>query len=368
MGARQSERVLALAQHLLDSVNYFAPHPASVAAWRGGYPIGFAALGVSDTGAFNLRLEQEQVAPVVALAAAVAPALDFLRQPFVTPAMISSPKLVSEWRALVANADPSQPGSTLGSLVQYLRTTMGPIDQPSCQVASLQKDAGPNATDWFSMRRRQMRAAMLGRCHPGGSGDAVAAYDKLRALFQARLAGKFPFVDTSKAAAAPDADPAAVREVYQAYDAFAKSADVMLRSDPRAVGPAKNAFGFLDQLAAARPFFAAFVDSGATRKAPEFAFTVDPIGAGQAAELHTGTRVTLLNDSTQSGVWGFGEPVRITAPGDTSSSFRSTGWWGLVELGELQSRIHIRYYQPDTKVRLDLPVFPTTAPAIPGRR
>jgi type VI secretion system protein ImpL len=368
MGARQSERVLALAQHLLDSVNYFAPHPASVAAWRGGYPIGFAALGVSDTGAFNLRLEQEQISPVVALAASVAPALDFLRQPFVTPAMIASPRLVADWRAIVANADPTLPNSSLASLVVYLRTTMGPIDPPSCRAASLQKDAGSTANDWFSIRRRQMRAAMLGRCHPGGSGDAVAAYDRLRALFQAKLAGKFPFVDTSKAASAPDADPAAVREFYQAYDAFARSGDVMLRSDPRVAGAAKAAVTFLDQMAAARPFFAAFVDSGATRKAPEFAFVAEPIGAGQTAELHTGTRVTLLNDSTQAGVWGFGEPVRVTAAGDTATSFRSTGWWGLVELAELQSKIRVRFYQPDTKVRLELPVFPTSAPLIPVRR
>jgi hypothetical protein len=64
IGTRQSEQVLALAQHLVDSARYLAPQPATVATWRGGFPIGFAALGVSDSGTFNLRLDQEQIVPV----------------------------------------------------------------------------------------------------------------------------------------------------------------------------------------------------------------------------------------------------------------------------------------------------------------
>jgi hypothetical protein len=159
-----------------------------------------------------------------------------------------------------------------------------------------------------------------------------------------------------------------VREFYQMYDSFAKAHDVMLRADPR-VGPrGRPAFAFLDQVAAARQFFAAFIDSASSRKEPEYAFVTEPLAAGETAELHTGTRVTLLNDSTHFGVWGFGEPVSVTAAGDTSkATFRSTGWWGLIELGQLQRAIRVRYYHPDTKVRLSLPVFPTVAPEIPRR-
>jgi type VI secretion system protein ImpL len=367
LGARQSERVLAIAQMIVDSVDYFAPHPATVQAWRGGYPVGFAALGVSDTGAFILRLEQEQIAPMNQLAAMVVPALSFLKLPRVTPAMISNPKLVADWRGIVAGADPTVPTSSITNLAMYLRNTLGPIDQPSCQAAALRADARPASNDWFMMRRGQFRAALLGRCHPGGSGDAVASYERLRALFAGRLAGNYTIVDTSKAASAPDADPAAVREFYQAYDAFARSSEVMLRSDPRVGAGARQAFAFLDQVAAARPFFAAFIDSASARKAPEYAFVIEPLEAGKTAELHTGARVTLLNDSTQAGVWGFGEVVSVTPAGDTTTNFKSTGWWGLVELGQLQRSVRVRYYHPDTKVRLALPVFPTIAPVIPRR-
>ena len=370
IGARQSERVLGIAQRLLDSLNLLAPHPTAVAAWRGGFPIGFAALGVSDTGAFIYRLTTEQLAPMQGLIEIAAPALTFLRQPNVSSAMMTNPKLIADWRGIVAgNGDAMQPTTSIGNLNQYLRVTLGPIDQPGCQAAALRPDGPRTANDWFMMRRGQFRAALLGRCHPGGSGDAVDAYQRLRATFTSRLAGKYPFVDTSKAATAPDADPAAVREFYQQYDQFAKGHDVMMRSDPRIAPGGRAAFAFLDQVAAARQFFAAFIDSGLVRKSPEYSFVIEPLGAGETAELHTGTRVTLLNDSTQAGVWGFGEPVSVTAAGgDTAkATFKSTGWWGLVELGQLQRTIRIRYYHPDTKVRLALPVFPTVAPELPRR-
>jgi type VI secretion system protein ImpL len=197
LGARQSERVLAIAHMIVDSVDYFAPHPATVQAWRGGFPIGFAALGVSDTGSFILRLEQEQIAPMNSLASLVMPALNFVRLPQVTSSMISNPKLVAEWRGIAAGADVTVPTSSINVLAQYLRSTLGPIDQPGCQAAALRPDSKPASNDWFKMRRGQFRAALLGRCHPGGSGDAVASYEKLRALFASRLAGKYPFVDTS---------------------------------------------------------------------------------------------------------------------------------------------------------------------------
>src|SRR5207253_1762305 len=118
-----------------------------------------------------------------------------------------------------------------------------------------------------------------GRCGATGSADAIAQYERIREVFTTKLAGKFPFVDSAKAATANDADPAAIRELYALYDAFAKSGDIQMRADPR-VNPkiAQPAFSFLDQLAAARPFFAPFIDSAGSRKSPEYSFVVLPSG------------------------------------------------------------------------------------------
>jgi type VI secretion system protein ImpL len=375
IGARQAEQVLGLAQSIVDSTKYLAPHPLVVLSWRGGIPIGFAALGVNDTGSFNHRLDLEQIPPMQALAGMVAPAIAYLHLPVVSSAMITNPKLHADWKGILAAAGPEPTTTSLASLHQFVASTMGPIDIPSCMVAATRPDTLSVKTppDWFVMRRRQFRATMLGRCGKDGGAPSIADYQKLRAVFVSKLAGRFPFVDSAKAAAAPDADPAAVRELYALYDAFAKSGELALRSDPR-VGPAaRQAFIFLDQVAAARPFFAPFVDSAANRKSPEYAFVVEPLKAGSnplaALELHIGTRTLALDDSTHDGIWGFGEAVKVMpAPGATGAKagFTASGWWGLIELGVLQHDVKIRYYHPDTKVELRLPsVFPMVAPDLP---
>lgn len=360
MGARQSEHALGLAQVVVDSAEYLTPHPMVVAAWSGGVPIGFAAMGVSDSGAFNLRMTREHIPAMATLARDVQPALDFLRLPVVTSAMITSPKLVADWRGIVAGSA-LDPASSLGLLYSYIQTTMGPIDQAGCQAAALRPDPARTApADWYAARRVQFRAALLGRCHPGGSGDALAAYRTLRTVFTEKLAGRFPFVDSARASRAADADPAAVREFYRLYDAFARSNEVMLRSDRRAGPGARPAFAFLDLVRQSRPFVAAFVDSGVSRTTPAYGVVIEPVAGG--GELHLGSQVLLLGDSTQAGEWRFGEPISLVPLGETQPSFQSRRGWGIVELGR---RVKVRYYNPDTKVRIKPPVFPTVAPDIP---
>lgn len=373
IGARQAEHVLGLAQSIVDSVRYLAPHPLVVQAWRGQVPIGFAALQATDSGGFGIKLDREQILPMQNLAALVAPAIAYLHLPAVGSAMITNPKLYADWKGILAAAGPEPTTTTVSSLHEYIAVTMGPIDVPSCMTAAGRPDTLKAAPDWFVMRRRQFRAAMLGRCGKDGGTASIPEYQKLRDLFVAKLGGHFPFVDSAKAAAAPDADPAAVRDFYLMYDAFARSGEIALRSDPR-VGPvARQAFIFLDQVAAARPFFAPFIDSATSRKAPEYAFVVEPlkphVGALDGLELHTGTRTLALDDSTHGGIWGFGEPVTMKpAPGATGAKprFTASGWWGLVELGMLQHDVKIRYFHPDTKVEIRLPaVFPMVAPDLP---
>jgi type VI secretion system protein ImpL len=366
LGAQQAEFALAHAQVVLDSAAYFAPHPLVMAAWRGGFPLGYAALGVTDTIAFPSRLRDEE-GNLARLIAAAAPALTYIRQPQVTPDMLSSPKLVNDWKGLVAAGIPGASVPTLQALKDFITTSMSPIDQPGCMAAALRLPPAAPVTDWFVMRRNEFRAAMLGRCHPGGSGDAVAAYQRLRALFTSKLAGHYPFADSSKTGGAA-ADPAAIREFYQMYDVFSRGSEVMLRSDPRLGPAAKTAFIFLDQVAGSRRFFSAFVDSGAARRSAEYAFTTAPLAPGASAELTVGDRTTLVNDSAQVGVWGYGERITVKSGDLGTQTFASSTPWSIIELARKQGDIGVTIYHADTKIPLAIPIFPQVAPDLVIRR
>ena len=125
-------------------------------------------------------------------------------------------------------------------------------------------------------------------------------------------------------------------------------------------------------MSGSRAFFSSFIDSASTRKAPEYAFLVEPIKKGTPGELElrTGTRRVALDDSSHSGVWGFGEAVKVVSVSDSSArpAFSSTGWWSLVELAALQHETRVRIYHPDTMIELRLPTFPKVAPDLPTPR
>jgi type VI secretion system protein ImpL len=366
--ARQAEHAVALAQARLDSARYLTPKTDVVAQWRGGMPISYAALGAMDeaTRDVSLRNEANDLRTVVM---DVLPAIRFAGLPEVKDE-IRATKLIADWAAINQSLDAYLAGdvrSTRFTFEQFIMTTMNTIDVASCQRAAGEGDTVRATPDFFIRRRTMFRASMIGRCARGGS-SAADAYNQLRAVFNQKLAAHFPFVDSAAAEKARDADPAAVREFFSLYDAFARFNEPALRSDPRFRPGAAEAFAFLDQVAQARPLFAPFVNADAGRRLPEYAFVVDAIQKGIPGDRHlqTGNRTLTLNDSAQSGSWRSGEAIKVVDASGPQPVTKSsvTGTWGLLELAVLQPDLKIRLYDPDTKMELRLASLPKTAPAL----
>jgi type VI secretion system protein ImpL len=346
---RQAERVLALAQREYDRQNYFAPHTDAIAKWQGVQPFSFAYMGVGDSLALSTSLYRPQ-ASITTLAHNVAPAVSFLRA--YGSDSLRNPRLLATWDAVVGAVqkfDRGDPTSSAAILRGYLRQTLGVTDMPGCAAIATQPDSARSTVDLFEVRRREARASAVGRCAPGGSAGGIALYRRMRALFQGQLAGRFPFVDSVNVLGAPDANPAAIREMFRLYDAFRHSGNVELRSDPRLAAPAKNAIAFLDQLATVRPFVAPFVDSGTVHQLPEFTLLV---GAG---------------DDAREEPWRFGDSVIVgfvTTDSGDDPEFTPGGGWSPLKYAVRRGPVPVRFFHPDTKLELQLPIFPSSAPDI----
>jgi len=348
---RQAERVIALAQREYDRQNYFAPHVDAIARWQGVLPFSFAYMGVGDSLALSTSLYRPQGA-MTTLAHNVAPAVNYLKA--YGGDSVRAVRLVAAWDAVVASVqkfDRGDPTSSAAVLRTYIRQTLGVTDLAACSAVGTQPDSMRSAVDLFEIRRREGRAAAIGRCVPGGSAPGVALYRRMRGLFQSQLAGRFPFVDSSGVASAPDADPAAVRELFRLYDALRRSGDVEIRSDPRLAEPAKSAIVFLDQLAKVRPFMAAFIDSGTVHRVPEYALL---IGAG---------------DDAREEPWRYGDSVVVGFTVRDSAEqpeFTPAGGWSPLRYVQRHGSVPVRFFHPDTKLELAIPVFPSSAPEIGG--
>jgi hypothetical protein len=350
-GARQAEHTIAMAQALVDQQRYFHPQSARIAAWQGVIPISFAALGVGDSLNFQTTLINHTT-DVRTLAHDVAPALRYLRVREVDSTHATP--LLEQWEDIATSVARYERGdytSTLGQLHRYIRENMTLSDLSSCHVVATQPDLDPNpkATDLFAQRRRQFYLAMVGRC-TGNQGPVIAAYGKLRALFTQRLAGRFPFADSSEAARALDADPAAVRDFIRLYDAFEAGPDIVLRSDPTMAQPAKAAIAFLDEVGEIRSFLSPVVD--APKGKPEYNVFVRS------------------GDEEWTARWQYGDSLHVSTLVDSLGNERNLyvrgGWAALRAVAtKYDTTGGIRFFHPRSAMELLMPTrWPLVAPEI----
>jgi type VI secretion system protein ImpL len=376
-GARQAEHALAMAQRVFESWTAFTPRADSVARWQGVLPLSFRALGVTDS-TTAAALMYSYGSDVSSLARDVAPAVRYLRS---ASAGDSSrvPVLVSRWESIGMTSQRFQRGeasSTLGTLLLFVRDGMGMSDLATCTARASVPDTVRASNDVFVIRRRQFRAAMVSRCGTTGAAQAVASYERLRTLFQTRLAGRYPFADTVVSRrSATDADPAAVREFFRQYDAFRVVDDIALRSHPVLTQTARAAITFIDQLSAVRALVAPFTDSASIRGTPAYGLVASARISPDTLPTHlldleVGGRQATIDEAGQEHLWRSGDSVKvILSPLDTASErtlYAAGGSWAALRFAQNQpAGIKVRIYHPDTKLELIVPrIIPITAPEI----
>jgi type VI secretion system protein ImpL len=260
-------------------------------------------------------------------------------------------------------------------LLYYVRDGMGMSDLTTCTARALEPDTTRASNDVFVIRRRQFRAAMVSRCGTTGAAQAVASYQRLRTLFQTRLAGRYPFADTAfSGRSVPEAEPTAVREFFRQYDAFRVVDDISLRSHPVLTQTARAAITFIDQLAAIRALVAPFTDSASVRSTPAYGLIAtarispDTLPT-HLLDLEVGGRQATIDETGQEHVWRSGDSIKvILSPLDTASErtlYVAGGAWAALRFAQSQpAGIKVRIYHPDTKLELTVPAFPITAPEI----
>ncbi|MEX2177060.1 MAG: type VI secretion system protein [Gemmatimonadaceae bacterium] len=340
-GARQAEQALALAWRLFEDGRYFEPDTLRMAAWLGVQPLNLAAMGVPDSLALGARLMQH-VNGAWAPLADVEKAIAYLRRPGMDSTR--APRLLDDWSSVVTAVRGYEQGdatSTLMQLYRFISEAMATRDLESCRAALAREEPAAPTVDVFIVKRQRMRAAMAGRCE--GAAAAAASYERLRALFASRLAGRFPFVDSSGVAVAPDLDPTAIREFYRAFDAFiVAGSDIALRSDPRLAVPSRDALDFLHRVARTRKFMAPMMDND--QRAPSFGL--------------------MVGDRPQA--WSYGQPLFVMSVFADSADRTVQGGWAPVRFAAQKAAAfeRVRFFHPDLRTELALPEFPAVAPFI----
>lgn len=366
---RQAEQTVALADATLERNRYLAPDGPAIAAWRGVLPLAFAAIGAPDSLAFHSTLLRHET-EVRTLAHAAAPSLRFLHAPEFED-LLEAEDLVERWENVynaVLKYERGDLTSTMGALHRYLAGDLMVSSLAACRgMARMPEGTGPSP-DFFVTRMRQHAAAVVSRCVPGGSAWAVASYERLRSSFEARLAGRYPFADSTTASRV-DAVPADVGAFLRQYEHFMAAADPALRSDPAVAAGARAAFTFVDGLAPVRALLAP-VAVGADH--PTYGIAIAAPGIvdtlNGTLQVRVGAREMSIEESAQAVPWTPGDSVIVTlSPFDTTSArprLAAGGWWAALRAAQRPAGLSVRLYHPRAKIEIPLPVFPSSAPAI----
>lgn len=369
---RQAENALAMARIHFESMhNKYAPNTTAIASWQGRFPFNFVALNVQDT-LTREAAAYRHASDVKEVSDAVLESIRFLRVR-ANPDSVKAARLLADWETIVMASQKQQRSDPSSSLVQLYRFVNGMsyYELTRCTEAAAVVDSSPVNNDPFLIRRRQFQSALVSRCGTVGASDVLTAYARLRATFTQRLAGRFPFADSTYTTNG-EADPAAIREFFRQLDEYQVSADVAMRSHPTLSQTARAAIAWVDAIQQVRPFVMPFAAEGATRAAPAYTLLVlkpsaDDTSALALVELQLGSRVNTVEETPTEHFWRSGDSVKVVlTPFDTARSrilFASAGTWGILRLAQSKpSGIQVRFFDPDTKVEIPLPVFPATAP------
>ena len=372
-GTRQAENALAMAYSQFEILHAkYAPRTDKIAVWQGIYPLNFVALDVVDTTRRDAAGYQH-AADMQALVDAVLEPIRFLRVR-AQPDSIRATRLLGEWELIASQVQRQQRGdaaSSMAQLYRYVRENMSMYELARCTEAATGMDSTPHNNDPFIKRRRQFQAALVSRCGTGGGAEALQSYNRLRTLFTQRLAGRYPFADSTYAVGG-EADPAAVREFFRQLDEFMVFADIALRSHPTLSQTARSAITWVENVNRVRPFVMPFVAEGAGRSVPAYSLLVSRSSSMDSMpsalfELQIAERLNSVEETPLEHFWRAGDSVKvIITPFDTSRSrplFAVAGTWGALRLAQAApAGVSVRFFDPDTKIELMLPVFPATAP------
>jgi type VI secretion system protein ImpL len=310
---QQRQDLLEQTDELLDLAALYQPRGDTFAWWDGTPVLAWKAFGAADDKALAAYLGRQRQR-VSDLAGKYA-------QPALAGAStVTLPRdaVTARWTRIVddvAAYDQQKPGNPLQELEDFATGPMKEVVTVTCPdevPASLVTADG----DWFLARRSDLAAGIRRRCATLLVDDAVSGYRRLAALFNQRLAHRFPFADRVPGRGAAEAEPAAVAAFYQLFDEVEPA---IAAAGGTALGPSAPAVSqFLADMAAARPLFAPFLDDPKTYPVPVLGFEVafrvarrSECGADNVIgwTLDVGGQAYTLGGATSSGRWSYGTPV-----------------------------------------------------------
>lgn len=251
---QQSAYLLKNADRILHDDELYQPDSSGLENWDGRESLTTVLYNATGQAAIKYYLDLQRSRVLFLVDTFAKPALR-IRSAFQTPGVASSPPATSTadldavtWKAIVDQVDAynnKNPNSTLLSLETFIGKKLETINLSNC-YAEIKID--DSSTDYFSLIENSLKLKIRNACHLIVNRDLVDGYAKLASAFNRNLAGRFPFVEPSRASDAPAAPFPAILDFFYSYGGFVKDNIALLSTIDNLTVQEKAAFDFLKRL------------------------------------------------------------------------------------------------------------------------
>jgi type VI secretion system protein ImpL len=316
--SRQASTLLARLDSAFEAQIPYATNGTGFNRWTGENSAAWAGFDVhsADEVSQYLAFQRGQVQQYASKAA---PLVNFLETKLPSGSKDSS-RIFAKWRDIVdqmRKIKENAPGTALANLEDFIGVQMGKITPENCRVPALTTAAFGGS--YFAKRQEVLRSSLYNRCRFLSEQNAIREYGDIAALFNERLAGRFPFAPPPEDQNAAEADPQDIVKLYAMLDGYGQSIRTGLQKGDFGDSYAQ-VLNFLTQMDGLRPIFVSFLSGQpdalpAFDIVPEFRVNRDrEINGNQIIDwsLQAGAESFHYPDPQRTGRWNFGEPVKLT--------------------------------------------------------
>lgn len=231
----------------------------------------------------------------------------------------SKPNAAINWDEILIELnkyDNKNPNNSLTALETFIRKE---IDQISLQDCSLASNENRNNTDFFAKIRNNLRRQLYSRCETLVEINLANRYNRIKAVFDDKLADKFPFVDNPNVISR-FATPEEIAEFFQILDNEAKDLKQALKLNSKFTDSSRDkVIRFLDKTEDVRKIFAVFLDK---KQLPYFDLAIRfrvnrerEVAANQIIDwnLEVGKQIVTFSEPEKVIRWKYGEKIRLSA-------------------------------------------------------
>ncbi len=300
----------------------YEPINSSFDTWDGQENVAFQAFGVPDHPSLStyLDIQRERISYLTLDYAA--PILLFLGANKID-LTADTIHLFTQWSLILDQIRAYQqkkPSNSVYLLQNFISKTMSSLNLSNCEQL-LQNPIANMDGDFFEQQVENLRSSLLARCEALKGQTALDNYTQIETFFNARLAGKFPFVGANPQDFSGYAEPSDIKAFFNIFSALSESAKTYLQHTNKLNISRDHAIDFLIAMDAVKTFFEGYLLTPQPGSLPSYVFNLEfrvfkekEQGASQLLDwvFTTGNSSLDLHSTNLNGSWRYGTPVYLS--------------------------------------------------------